>query len=178
MGPEGEGASSHRRAIMFLPPLRACVRKKDHFSRCKEDGGDAMNLRAKIYVENQKKSSREKLDARLALLSERGYEQASLERDPTVRKLKAELRKADFRLASIVAQEKLNQERAQAKMDKLAAEKAAREEKAAKAEVPEKKEKKGKKEKAEKQAKPEGKKGKPGVKKEKKEKEAGGGEGQ
>jgi hypothetical protein len=108
-----------------------------------------MNLRAKIYVENQKKSSREKLDARLALLSERGYEQASLERDPT-----------------------------QAKMDKLAAEKAAREEKAAKAEVPEKKEKKGKKEKAEKQAKPEGKKGKPGVKKEKKEKEAGGGEGQ
>jgi hypothetical protein len=139
-----------------------------------------MNLRARIYVENQKKSSREKLDARLALLTGRGYEQASLERDPTVRKLKAELRKADFRLASIVAQEKLNQERAQAKMDKLAAEKAAREEKAEKAEAPGKKEKekKGKKEKSEKQAKPEGKKGKPGGKKEKQEKEAEGVEGQ
>jgi hypothetical protein len=139
-----------------------------------------MNLRARIYVENQKKSSREKLDARLALLTGRGYEKISLERDPTVRKLRAELRKADFRLASIVAQEKLNQERAQAKMDKLAAEKAAREEKAEKAEAPGKKEKekKGKKEKSEKQAKPEGKKGKPGGKKEKQEKEAEGVEGQ
>jgi hypothetical protein len=132
-----------------------------------------MNLRARIYVETQKKSSREKLDARLALLTARGYEKTSLERDPTVRKLRAEVRKADFRLASIAAQEKLNQDRAQAKIDKLAAEKAAREEKAEKAEVPEKKEKKGKKEKPEKQAKTEGKKAKPGVKKEKQEKEAG-----
>src|SRR5271157_4276896 len=87
----------------------------------------AMNLRAKIYVENQKKTSRAKLDARLAALKEKGMDEAAIKKDATVRRLKAQVRKADLRLASIAAQEKLNQERAQAKIDKLAAEKAARE---------------------------------------------------
>ena len=119
-----------------------------------------MNLRAKIYVENQKKSVQEKLDARLASLKGKGLDEAAIKKDVTMRKLKAEVRKADFRLASIAAQEKLNQERAQAKIDKLAAEKAAREapKKEAVEEIPGKKDKKGKKEKPEKQGKPGGKK--------------------
>ncbi|HYB20360.1 MAG TPA: hypothetical protein VEH09_05500, partial [Thermodesulfobacteriota bacterium] len=82
-----------------------------------------MNLKAKIYVENQKRNVQAKLDARLASLKEKGWDEAAIKKDAAVRKLKAEVRKADFRLASIAAQEKLNQERAQAKLDKLAAEK-------------------------------------------------------
>jgi hypothetical protein len=115
-----------------------------------------MNLKAKIHVERQKGDAQEKLNARLTLLKERGLEDKVIQRDATLRQLRAQLGKANFRLASIAAQEKLNQERAQAKIDKPAkeaakeaAKKAAKE--AAKAEaaksVPEKKEKKAKKEK-------------------------------
>jgi hypothetical protein len=132
-----------------------------------------MNLRAKVYVENQKKKIQEELSTRLARLKEEGGKDRDIQRDATVRRLKALVRKMDYRLASIAAQEKLGQERAQAKIDKLNAEKAAKEAPkagAAKAE-PEKKEKKGKKEKGEKQPKGEGKaEGKPEAKKEKKEK--------
>jgi len=131
-----------------------------------------MNLRAKVYVENQKKKTQEELSTRLARLKEEGAKDRDTQRDATVRKLKALVRKMDYRLASIAAQEKLSQERAQAKIDKLNAEKAAKEAPkagAAKAE-PEKKEKKAKKEKGEKQPKGEGKaEGKPEAKKEKKE---------
>jgi hypothetical protein len=115
-----------------------------------------MNLKAKVYVENQKKSAEAKLVARRAFLKEKGFKDDAIRKDVTVRRLKAELRKADFRLASIAAQEKLNQARAQAKADKLAAGKTPK--KAAKEQIPEKK---GKKEKSEKKAKSEGKKEKP-----------------
>jgi hypothetical protein len=129
-----------------------------------------MNLKAKVYVENQKKRVLEALNARLARLKEKGLKEDIIQKDATVRKLKAQLRKADHRLASIAAQEKLNQERVQAKLDRQAAEKAAKEAPQAEAEKvePEKKEKKAKKEKKEKQAKPEGK---AEGKKEKKEKQ-------
>jgi hypothetical protein len=151
-------------------PVAGCVKKKDHCLRRKEKG---MNLRAKVYVENQKKSIQEKLSARLAFLKEKGLKDEVIRKDATIRKLKAQVRKMDYRLASIAAQEKLNQDRAQAKIDKLAAEKAAKEapEEKVPKEEPGKKEKKAKKEKAEKQPKPEGKaEGKAEEKKEKKEK--------
>jgi hypothetical protein len=140
-----------------------------------------MNLKAKVYVENQKKRIEGKLNARLALLKEKGQKEDVIQKDAGVRQLKAQVRKMDYRLAAIAAQEKLNQERAQAKIDRLEAEKAAKgalQEEAAKKE-PEKKEKKGKKEKAEKPPRAEGKaegkpagkaEGKPEEKKEKKEK--------
>jgi hypothetical protein len=145
----------------MLPPGFGYVRKKNHCGGRKERG---MNLKAKVYVENQKKRIEEKLKARLALLKEKGQKEDVIQRDAGVRQLKAQVRKMDYRLAAIAAQEKLNRERAQAKMERLAAEKAAREapqEEAPKKE-PEKKEKKGKKEKAEKPPKAEGKaQGKP-----------------
>jgi hypothetical protein len=140
-----------------------------------------MNLRAKVYVENQKKRIEEKLKARLALLKEKGQKEDVIEKDAGVRQLKAQVRKMNYRLTAIAAQEKLNQDRAQAKIDRLAAEKAAKEvpqEEAAEKE-PEKKEKKAKKGKPEKPPKAEGKAeakpagkagGKPEEKKEKKEK--------
>ena len=119
-----------------------------------------MNLRARVYVEKQKKGVEDELAARLAMLKGKGERPEKTQKDATVRRLKAELRKANTRLASITAQEKLNQERAQATAQKSAAKKAEREAalKGTPAEPAEKKEKKGKKEKPEKAAKPEKKK--------------------
>ena len=139
-----------------------------------------MNLKARIYVESQKKNAEAKLETRLALLKEKGLDSESISHDATVREIKGMIRKANSRLASIAAQEKLNQERAQAKVDKLAAEKAAREkprEEEAVVEAKGKKEKKEKKDKKEKPAKAE-KQGKPEPKKGKEEKKAEGQEKQ
>ena len=119
-----------------------------------------MNLRARVYVEKQKKDAEDKLAGRLAMLKEKGISPEKIQKDATVRRLKAELRQAKKRLASISAQEKLNQERIVAKEQKIAAKKAEREAalKGTAEEPAEKKEKKGKKEKPEKEAKPEKKK--------------------
>jgi len=119
-----------------------------------------MNLRARVYVEKQKKDVEDELAARLAMLKGKEGIPGKIQKDAKVRRIKDELRKTNTRLASITAQEKLNQERAQATAQKIAAKKAERE--AALKETPpelaEKKEKKGKKEKPEKAAKPEKKK--------------------
>ena len=124
-----------------------------------------MNLRARVYVEKQKKDGEAKLKARLSFLKEKGVSPEMIQKDATMRRIKAEIRKANERIASIAAQEKLNQERVQAKEQKLAARKAEREA-AIKATV---EEPAGKKEKKEKKEKP-GKEAKPEKKKEKKEK--------
>lgn len=119
-----------------------------------------MNLKAKIYVENQKKDGEAQLAARLALLQGKGMSPDGLQKEATLRRIKALIRKAETRLAAIQAQEKLNQERAQAKLAKLAAKQAARETAAAGAaeEAPAKKAKKEKKPAAPKEGKPEKKK--------------------
>ena len=139
-----------------------------------------MNLRAKKYVEEQKKNAQAQLAKRLAFLKEKALDPKAVQKDATLRKIKALIRKADFRLATIAAQEKLNQELAQAKIEKLAAKAAKKEEgEKPKEEAPEAAgEKKGKKEKKEKKAKPEKgeKQEKPEKKKEKEVKKAEEGE--
>ena len=124
-----------------------------------------MNLRARIYIENQKKDGEARFVSRLAFLQGKGMSPEAIKKDATIRQIKAIIRKAETRLAAVNAQEKLNQERAQAKLDKLAAKQAAREVASAEPteEVPAKKPKKGKKQ-------PSGKDVKPEKKKEKKEK--------
>jgi hypothetical protein len=82
-----------------------------------------MNLKQKIYAENQKKVVEGKISVRRAFLKEKGLDNAAIQQDAAIRKLKAEIRKANYRLASIAAQEKLNAEKAQAKAEKLAARK-------------------------------------------------------
>ncbi len=126
-----------------------------------------MNLRARVYVEKQKEDGEAKLKARLSFLKGKGVTPEKIQKDATVRRIKAEIREANERLASIAAQEKLNLERVQAKEQKLAARKAEREAaiRGTLEEAAGKKEKKAKKEKPEKEAKPE-------KKKEKKEKKA------
>ncbi len=110
-----------------------------------------MNLKAKIYVENQKKTAEEKLAARLAILNEKGLDDAAVQRDAVFKKIRADIRKANFRLTAIAAQIKLNAERAKARADKLAAPKVAQEKsKSVAKKTAAKAEKKPKKEKAKK----------------------------
>ncbi|PKN63752.1 MAG: hypothetical protein CVU57_17605 [Deltaproteobacteria bacterium HGW-Deltaproteobacteria-15] len=123
-----------------------------------------MTPKGKVYIEEQKQSAQTKLEARRVFLKEKGMNEDSIRKDATVRKLKAWVRKADFRLSSIAAEEKQKQDLAKAKAEKQAAKaekKAAGKQpkKAAKEAPPEKKEKKAKKEKPEKQAKAKEKKG-------------------
>lgn len=80
-----------------------------------------MNLKAKIHVEHQKKTAQEKLTARQAILNEKGLDEAAVHRDAVFKKIKADIRKANFRLTAIAAQEAQNAERAKAKAEKKAA---------------------------------------------------------
>jgi colicin import membrane protein len=116
-------------------------------------------------VENQKKAAQEHLQARRSQLKEKGINPGEIERDALMRKIRAAIRKAEYRLSSIAAQDQLNLERAKAKAEKLAAEKAAREKAPEKAEA-EPSGKKGPKTKSPKKEKTEA----PKEKKEKKEK--------
>lgn len=107
-------------------------------------------------LEARKKRSQAKLDARRVLLKEKGLTEDAIGKDVGIRKLKAELRKSDFRLASIVAQEEITRQVAKAKAEKLAAAKAPGKEPPG--EIPAKKEKKPKKERSEKKVDAESKK--------------------
>jgi hypothetical protein len=106
-------------------------------------------------LEARKKISQAKLDTRRIFLKEKGVSDEAIRKDGAIRKLKAELRKSDFRIAAIAAQEETMRRAAKGKADKLAA--AKNPEKASPEEKPVKKEKKAKKERPQKRAKPEGK---------------------
>ena len=80
-----------------------------------------MNLKAKSYLESQKKASVEKLGIRMADLKEKGLDLVTINRDRWIKKIRGDIRQANYRLACIAAQEKLNAEKAQAKAEKLAA---------------------------------------------------------
>jgi len=110
-------------------------------------------------LEAGKKISRAKLDTRRIFLKQKGLSDEAIRKDVTIRKLKAEVRKSDFRMAAIAAQEEITRRVAQGKADKLAAANAPKKE--SPEEMPVKKDKKAKKERSEKQAKPEGKIEKP-----------------
>jgi len=104
-----------------------------------------VNLKSKINLENQKKVASDKLAARMSALKENGLNDVEIKRDSLIKKMKADIRKANYRLACIAAQEKLNADKVQAKADKLAAKKEAKEKppaKSAKAAPPKKEKKK------------------------------------
>jgi len=84
-----------------------------------------MSLKAKTILENQKAEIAGRLAARRAVLNEKGLAAADIQRDSIIRKLKASIRKADYRLGCIAAQEKLNAAKAEAKQKKRAAPKSA-----------------------------------------------------
>ena len=84
-----------------------------------------MNLKQKIYAEKQKNVVENRIAIRQAFLKEKGLDSAAIQKDVSIRKMRAEIRQANYRLASIAAQEKLNADKAQAKAEKLAAGKSA-----------------------------------------------------
>ena len=106
-----------------------------------------MNLKAKEHLESQKKVTGDKLAARISSLKEKGLDDAAIKRDSLIKKMKADIRKANYRLACIAAQEKLNADKVQTKTEKLAAKKNAPDKSSAKIakDAPAKKEKKDKK---------------------------------
>jgi hypothetical protein len=112
-----------------------------------------MNLKAKIHVENQKRAAEGRLSDRLTFLQEKGLTATTIQREASIRKLKAAIRKANYRLARIAAQEKLNADKVQTKAKKLAAKKSGGEKPQAEtvADAPVKKAKKEKKPKQENQ---------------------------
>ncbi|UCE56342.1 MAG: hypothetical protein JSV31_13140 [Desulfobacterales bacterium] len=81
----------------------------------------------KIHLEKQNKTAEDKLVARLAFLKEKGLESVTIQRDTLIRKIRAQIRKVNYRLACIAAQEKLNAEKAQIKAEKLDKKKSSRE---------------------------------------------------
>lgn len=108
-----------------------------------------MRLRAKEHLESHKKITGDKLAVRVSDLKEKGLANTAIQRDCVVKKMKARIRQANYRLSCIAAQEKLNADRAKAKAEKLAGKKKSSDKPRAKTAkgAPEKKEKKAKKEK-------------------------------
>jgi len=86
-----------------------------------------MGLKQKIYAENKKELVEGKIAVRRAFLKDKGLDSAVIQKDVLIRKMKGQIRQANYQLASIATQEKLNADRAQAKAKKLAAKKSARE---------------------------------------------------
>ena len=69
----------------------------------------------------QKESFERKLKNRLALLSEEGIESGKIEKDPLVKKLRANVAAMNNRLKTIDASEKKNEELAKMKLEKASA---------------------------------------------------------
>ena len=86
-----------------------------------------MNLKAKRHVEEQKKKAREKLATRMELLNGKGMDPKRVAKDSYVRKLRADIRKADYRLCRVAAVEALNSRKIQQKQEKIMAGKQAKE---------------------------------------------------
>lgn len=106
-----------------------------------------MSLKRKGFLEGHKEAAGDKLVTRMSSLKEKGLDAVAIERDSFIKKLKADIRKANYRLACIAAQEKLNADKVQTKTEKLAAKKNISEKPSAKIAkgAPAKKEKKEKK---------------------------------
>jgi len=99
----------------------------------------------KLHVEEQKKIILKNLEAQRALLKEKGITSDEIKKNAVMRKLRAEGRQVDLRLARIAELEKQKQALAQAKAEKLAAGKKPKgPKKEEKVEAPPKKEKKAK----------------------------------
>jgi hypothetical protein len=107
-----------------------------------------MNLKAKVYAQESKQAAEKNLAARIALLESKGTPPKTIQKDTVVRKLKADIRDSNKRLAGVAAMENLLAQKVQNKEAKAAAEKEAAQKPAgkpaAKPDQPEKKEKKAK----------------------------------
>ena len=80
-----------------------------------------MTQKTKSNVTQQQEIAERKLAARIDLLKSRGLDDAAIQKESFIKKLKADLRKSKRRLLGIDSQEKLITQKAKTKADKLAA---------------------------------------------------------
>jgi len=78
-------------------------------------------LNRKPYIENHKNHAETRLTARLEFLKTKGMSAVRIQRDPTVKHFRAEIRKAKYQLADIAKLELQIAEKADIKAKKLAA---------------------------------------------------------
>jgi hypothetical protein len=78
-------------------------------------------LNRKPYIENHKKDAETKLAARLEFLKTKGMPNERIQKDPSVKHFRAEIRKARYQLADIAKLELQIAEKAEIKANKLAA---------------------------------------------------------
>ena len=78
-------------------------------------------LNRKPYIENHKNLAEGKLFARLDFLKTKGLPDERIQKDPTVKHFKAEIRKARYQLADIAKLESQIMRQAEIKAEKLAA---------------------------------------------------------
>ena len=78
-------------------------------------------LNKKPYIESHKQLAESRLAARLEILKSRGITAVQIQRDTTVKHIKAEIRKAKYQLADIAKLETQIAEKADLKAKKLAA---------------------------------------------------------
>ena len=81
-------------------------------------------LNRKSQIEAHKKSAEGQLAARLELLKSRGMDDRRIEKDPGIKKIKAQIGKARHQMAGITAMETLVGAKAEARAQKAAAAKA------------------------------------------------------
>lgn len=86
-----------------------------------------MNLKSKPHDEHHKQIAQQKLDARLAMLQSLGTSPKTIERDAMIRKLKAQIKKANQHLKQVAKQMNLTDQNKKHKEEKAVAEKLARE---------------------------------------------------
>ena len=82
-----------------------------------------MSFKTKNHVTDHKAFAERKLSERMELLKTRGLDEAGIQKDSFVKKVKAQIRKTNRQLRNLAGQEKLAAERVRAKADKLAAKK-------------------------------------------------------
>ena len=103
-----------------------------------------MSLKRKEILMRQKASVEHELKVRLTYLAGKGLKPPKTDKDPIVRKLKADIRAANRRLGAIAANDKRTEEAARIKAERAAAPRKGKEQEGAKAEKPKKGHEEGK----------------------------------
>ena len=77
-----------------------------------------MTLHKKPYIENKKEAAVKKLALRLEALKAQGLDEATIQKDTAVRKIKAAIRQAKHQMARIAEIEELDRKKAAAREEK------------------------------------------------------------
>lgn len=79
-----------------------------------------MNLKAKAHEENRTKVNQDRLSNRVAALEAKSIDKVVIQKDPIVKKIKADICKAKRRLTQIAVQETLLEQKKENKAQKAA----------------------------------------------------------